>query len=257
MKEKKEKYISENETYGGKPTTFKGKLANFWYHHKFGTIVTCLAVVLLTVIIVQLINRPEYDLNIIYAGGQKISRIQVDGKTSQQENVFASLNRVGEDFDENGEVNLSLSDYYYLTDEEITRLEADGKGDTIDYQKLAEDRDAFHNNIMTGDACLLFLSEALFDELYNEKAFSDGALFANLDSIIGSTDAEGYEYYGDSKKAIKLHSLKFSELPGICDLPADTVICLRNQNNMGVVNKNEEVFVNSKVLIKKIFDFGY
>ena len=253
-KPKKERYISENETYGGKPTTIKGKISNFWYHHKWGTIVSTLAIVLVTVIVLQLINRTEYDLQVIYAGGQKISKIQKDGKSSQYENILSSLNRVGEDFDENGQVNMVLSDYYYLTDEEINNLE---DTDAID-QSLIEGRDKLHQHIMTGEACLLFLSESLFDELYYElgRNFEDGKLFADLSGYLAKTDAEDYEYYGESTKAVKLHSLKFSELPGISDLPIDTVVCLRIQNNTGAFLNNEETFNNSVKIIKKIFEYG-
>lgn len=254
--QKKQKYISENETYGGKPTTLKGKISNFWYHHKWGTIVSCITVVLLAVLVVQLINRPDYDFKVIYAGGHKISRIQENGKASEHENILASLGRVGSNFDGNGEISVAVMDYYYLTDEELNKLSAEGKGDSIDYTKFADDRDKFHDSIMTGEVCLLFLSESLFDELYNESAFPNGALFYPLSGILSQTDAEGYEFYGDSDKAVKLHSLRFGELPGICDLPEDTVVCLRTQNN-GAINRNEEEFLNAKTTIKKLFDYGY
>ena len=76
-------------------------------------------------------------------------------------------------------------DFYYLTDEEIAAYEAEGK--TVDYQKLKEDRDNFHNTVKTGGACLLLLSSALYDELYSDSAFPDGRLFVDLSKLLSAS----------------------------------------------------------------------
>ena len=257
---KKQKYISENDTYGGKPTTLKGKLENFWYHHKWATIVSCLVVIILTTLVINFATRPDYDFYVLYAGGHKISGIQDGGKASERENILSSLGRIGSDFDENGEISAAIIDIYYLTDEEINELEASGKGNSIDYQQLSDaknsTRDKLKDTIITGDVCLLFISESIFDELYDESAFSNGALFYPLSALLAQSKAEGYEFYGDSDKAVKLHSLKFSELPGICELPEDTVVCLRVENKVWF-NSNADEFLNAKATIKKLFNYGY
>ena len=250
----KERYISENETYGAKPKTFKEKLSNFWYHHKWGTVISVLCVFIATVLIVQLINQPKIDINIIYAGGHSISRIQKDGMPSEYEDMLESLKNVGKDFDENGEIIVNLLDYYYLTEEEMKALP---EGDH-NFGRIKNERDNFKSKIQTGDACLMFLSTALYDELYYEmgSSFEDGQIFFDIGQYLEKSNATGYEYYGEGTKAVYLKSLKFSELAGFSSLPDDTVVCLRTRT-VGTMLDNEEEFNKAVAVLKALFDFGY
>ena len=251
---KTERYVSENETYGGKPKTFKEKLSNFWYHHKWGTIVSTLCVFIAVVLIVQLINQPKIDINIIYAGGHSISRIQKDGMPSEYEDMLESLKNIGTDFDGNGEISVNLLDYYYLTEEEMNNY-SDGE---LDYTRIREDRTNFQSKVQTGDACLMFLSTAIYDELYYEMGSSikDGQIFFDIGAYVEKSNATGYEYYGEGTKAVYLKSLKFSELPGFSSLPDDTVVCLRTRT-VGTIWDNEEDFEKAVIVLKALLDFGY
>lgn len=249
-----ESYISENETYGGRPTTFKGKLSNFWYHHKFGTIASVLCVFIVVVIIVQLATRTKIDLNIIYAGGYNISRIQEDGMPSEYEEMLEGIKNIGEDFDENGEIKINILDYYYLTEDEMGKSEED-----LDYQRISAARKDLQSQIQAGEACLLFLSSAIYEDLYYNmgETFSDGQLFSNISQYVNNSKAKNdVEYYDETKKAIYLKSLKFSELPGFSSLPDDTVVCLRIRNE-NTIWENEEEFNNSVVVLKNLLNFGY
>ncbi len=238
------------------PASFKEKLGNFWYHYKWHTIVSTVVVVLIAVIAVQFVRQPKIDMNVIYAGGYQLSRLEIAGEPSQYETALGSLERIGIDVDGNGEVSINLQDFYYLTDEEIAALEAAGKGDSINYEKLMQDRDNLHASIMTGDACLMFLSEALFDELYSDTAFEGGKLFVDLSNYLSDSGAEGYEFYGEGNKAVRLSSLKFGELPTFNELPEDTVVCLRiKSDGFAGLGENSKTYDNSVALIKKLFAY--
>lgn len=254
--EKPEKYVWVKERYDGeKPKTFKGRLANFWFHYKWHTIVSVVVVLLISVIVTQFIGRTKYDITVIYAGGYRFSRLETDGAQSPYQTAFESLERVASDYDGNGETNVHLEDFYYLTDEEIAAYEAEGK--TVNYQKLKEDRDNFHNTVKTGGACLLLLSSALYDELYFDSAFPDGGLFVDLSKLLSASGAEGYKYHGEGNRAVYLNSLKFSSLPIIEDLPDDTVVCLRIETEgFGGIGSNSKAYQNSVAMIKSLFAYG-
>ena len=256
--EKPEKYVWVKERYDGeKPKTFKGRLANFWFHYKWHTIVSVVVVLLISVIVTQFIGRTKYDITVIYAGGYRFSRLETDGAQSPYQTAFESLERVASDYDGNGETHVHLQDFYYLTNAEITALNLKGEEKIAVEQKVDKDRDNFHNMIKTGSGCLLLLSSALYDELYSDSAFPDGGLFVDLSKLLSASGAEGYKYHGEGNRAVYLNSLKFSSLPIIEDLPDDTVVCLRVESEgFGGIGSNSKAYQNSVAMIKSLFAYG-
>lgn len=244
----------EADTYGGKPTTLKGKLENFWYHYKWHTIVSVVVVAIIGVLISQAVTAPKYDINIIYAGEYSFSRTGSNGDTAPFANAIDSLCRVTDDFDGNGEVKVNLMDYYVLTSEEIAAMEAEGRGDEINHSRIMDNYQSLGQAMLTGDCCVVLFSRAVYEDFYGR--YDDGAMFCDLTAYIPTDNLSKYEFYGDGNKAVLLSSLRLGSLPELEKLPEDTVLCLRCPNDsssLGIGN-GDEVFRRSEAVIRKIFE---
>ena len=225
---------------------FTQKLENYWYHYKWHTIVGICAVILLIVLLFQTCTRVSYDAYILYAGPYKISNSSLNGNSSPYSNAITSFKKVCEDENNDKNVNATLLNLYISNQEEAEKL----YGSNVDINESAmliqEDTERLGQMLLYGDYYVCFLSERLF--LQYEKEF-EGALFANVSGYLGDGD-----YELASERGVYLRSLDFYSLPEICNLPDDTVVCLRQNSDVSsFLNKaqseksfkiGEKIFVN-------------
>ena len=243
------RYISENETYGGKPTTLKGRLENFWYHYKWHTVVGIALLLISAILFTQMATTPEYDVNMIYAGGYTFSRQEKDGEVPYL-TALKSLARVVYDYNGDGEVNINLNDHYVLTAEEITALKESGNTDINEY-RIKTDFEDLNTNIIADGYHVILMSEAVYRD-YSERYTEE--LFVNLTSYA----PEGAELsYADSTcRAVYLKDLPFGDTPELCNLPDDTVLCLRNKTvSLTFGGSKDEDFKRSEEIIRRILSF--
>ncbi len=244
-------YISENKTYGGKPTTFKGKLENFWYHYKWHTIVSIGVALVCAVLCIQTATTPEYDVDMIYAGGYAFSRQEKDGEVPYL-TALKSLSRVVSDYNGDGEIHINLNDHYVLTAEEITALKQAGRDDLNEYRIQTDFKD-LNTNIIADGYHVILMSEALYHyycDRYSEELFI--SLQPYVSDNVEVTYAEGTD------RAIYLKNIPFGQSPELCNLPDDTVICLRGKMvnfTLGGGSKDED-FKRGEEIIRKILSYN-
>ena len=210
-------------------------LENFWYHYKWHSIVAAFLVITLTISLLQTCSKVSYDINILYAGSYEIER----GGTSYTSTIH-SLKRVCEDFNDDGDVNVSLRDLYMLSNAEIDKILEENPSAEINQALLNENNDTFYDLVLMGDYYLYILSVDLFE---GTKTMFDTEIFADLTPYVEGTDAVMY-----SNTAIYLSSLDFYALQGISDFPAeDTVICIKAltsiSSNKAVKNQKKAIDV--------------
>lgn len=234
------------------PRTFKEKLSNFWYHYKWHTIVSCVVVAVVAILLRQLLTKEKYDINVVYAGGHTFSLSAGEGDTAAFETARKSFARVAEDYDKNGKISVNFMHYYVLTEWEIRELE--DKGREVNYATIKNNYENLTSVIMTGNACVMLLSESVYNDYYDRY---DGKIFVDLSRYLDKSQIDDYEFVGDDKKAVRFSSLKFSSLPELENLPEDTVLCLRCENETGTfgANGNKDAFPRAEAMIKKIFEF--
>jgi hypothetical protein len=220
------------------PTTAKEKAQNFWYHYKWHSIVALFLVVTLVICSLQLCGRSKYDAHILYAGSRSIGRTAADGDVAEIVTVLSSLKRVTDDFDENGEISVNFSNLYYLTGDE-----ANGLTDVND-ALLASDRQTLNTVLSHSDYYFMLISVGVYEEYHK---VGDEELFIDLTSF-ASYNSEA-EYYAPN--AIYLSSIEASKLPGIANLPSDTLICIRQASVMGGKSKEHLQYLEDakKILI--------
>lgn len=94
----------ENEI---RPKGFKAKMENYWYYHKFSTIVVFVLVFALAVSITQCSTKTEYDYQLVLAvGSVEMAPSQIEALTKQVESL-------GEDQNGDGKVEVNLIDCTY------------------------------------------------------------------------------------------------------------------------------------------------
>ncbi len=252
MNENINETVNERENPEHTPSaSFKERAENFWYYYKWHTVVIIAVIIFAAVLIGQLINKREYDINIVYAGGYYISKTSSDG-VPPYNTAIKSLERVVGDYNGDGEVHINLDDRYVLTAKEIDEQLALGRD--VNEARIQQDYTDLNNLVMAGDFHVMLLSSALFED-YSDRY--GGAIFVSLEGYVAEAGIVP-EYTDMTKTGIYLNSLDFSSLPVMADLPDDTVLCLRCKNfdlSLGLGNGDKN-FESSEDVIRKILAYN-
>lgn len=229
---------------------FLKKLDNYWYHYKFHTIAGIVIVIILSVLLFQTCSRQDYDGYILYAGPYKISSSAENGNTSPYSNITSALKKVCYDVNNDNNVNVTLLNLYISTQDEAEKLYGSGVDITNSQMLIDEDLDRLGQTLLYGDYYVCFLSERLFLEYENTY---EGAMFTDVSDYLGDGDYELASEHG-----VYLRSLDFYSLPEICELPDDTVVCLRKNSDVSnFFNKRQNVknFSISEKIFENILNF--
>ena len=227
---------------------WKSWLENFWYHYKWHTIVSVFLLTVVTVITVQMCTRTTYDAYIVYAGNYEIKK-STPGASSPYSEALKSLGRVTEDFNGDGEKNVSFSNLFVVNEAEKDKLLEGTNNLEVNETLVREDTDTLESLIVYSDYYVFFLSERLFKEY---EAIGEGVMFVPVDEFI---DPElDYEYASQGRTGVYLRSLGFGELPTFCDMPHDTVVCLRYMNEFKK-KQSADKYEESKTIFENILTY--
>lgn len=225
---------------------FKSKLENFWYHHKWKTIIGTFFAIFIIIMIVQFVSKTEYDMSVLYAGPKHLTPNQV----SAVEQAFNAV--IDEDYNGDGLDNMELFNLFMMTDEQVN-LSKEGKlTGTVEYpnlSELAENKKQFSTQIMSGEALLLLLDPEEY------KLVKDGEGLISLSEV---ADVSGLVL--NDEYSIKLSDTgfgKYFELNKI--LPEDTLLCFRKVSTLSFLKpsgKENERYEYNKRMTKKILEFS-
>ncbi|MBQ7343509.1 MAG: hypothetical protein IJW53_01950 [Clostridia bacterium] len=224
------------------PSTPKEKIQNFIYHYKWHTVVALLLVIAIVVCSLQFCGKEEYDAYILYAGSKSIGRTAKDGDVAEIATVISSLKRITDDFDENGEVTINFTNYYFLSADERKNLT------DLNEALLANDQKSISGVLEHSEYYLLFISVAVYEQYHK---VGDEELFISLSDYKASSP--DIELYADN--AILLSSTEAYKLPGLSALPDDTLICIRRPSVLGgKSNEHKEYLENAKEMLENILE---
>jgi|GEM_PF-2341680 len=140
------------------PNTFREKLQNFWYHHKWHTIAGVFAVFVSVVLLVQCMNTPNPDYSIIIA----IDKTLPMGYTARLEEAFKPY---GEDLNGDGQVIVQFIDC--STEEKTSQM---GSG------RMSK----FMAEMAGGEVILIIVDRSRYDYLTETNdLFDTNPLFVN------------------------------------------------------------------------------
>ena len=240
--------------------SFSKWLDNYWYHYKWHTIAVVFVLIVVTVCVVQMSNRTSFDAVITYAGSKNVSQKSENGATAEIITMQTSLKDVLYDVDENGEVSVNLEPLFWLSAAEISALEAElaekrenGEQvtDEINYDLLSSNYNTVDNLMLSSDCFLWLMSDDLY-EYINKK--SDVGRFVDLAGI--PADGSDVEFYGEDTCAIYLKSTEFYKMPGICDLPEDTLIVVRKLG-IGANKSTKRAYEAALEIAENIINYEY
>ena len=229
---------------------FLKKLENFFYHYKWHTLIAGFFVFVLMLCVFQTCKKTTYDGYVLYAGGKSLRAIEENETESTFVNLYKALGVYVGDYNEDGERNLSFTDIYLPSDEEIRELEAEG---SVNYSLLNNNDELFRNNMLSGDYYVCMISEHLFAEWTKENnPFTPIAPYLPSGAEIDEGDGDG-SYRLASDYGVYLNSTPIKDKPGFKHLPDDTVICFRKYSKASSPGKRGKIlYENSEKLIRAI-----
>ena len=167
-------------------------LENFWYHYKWRTLLALLLIVLLVVGIVSIVNKQNYDGNIMIVGNQFITKVMI-------EDINKSFKQL---VNEKDIINFSQL-YYDPTNQD------NYQANEMARQTLATMAvQSYYLYIMSEDVYLMYRESGVFEKLTN---------------VFEKIPDSAYDEY-----AIRLSDTSFAKHnAGVDNLSNDMVICLK------------------------------
>lgn len=192
---------------------------NFWYHHKWKTIIIAFFAVVVLVCALQMCNKEdEGDIKVLMAGPYGFST-EESGIADLQAFLDKSL---PEDYDGNGTKKVTIINYTVYSEEQIKERQA--QDIYVSTGTNADNYQQYISYLQTGESSLLFLDPWLAEQLNKGQLLELGGLLGYLpEGAIIQTDAEGNPaVYG-----IRLgDTALYRDNIAMQALPEDTVICL-------------------------------
>ena len=227
--------------------TVKQKLENYWYHYKWHTIVALFLIFAITISVLQFCSKTEYDAYLMYAG-------PYDATVSETRDIVSSLESVSDDYNGDGEINIGFLNLFMMTSKQIEERNAVGDGYTVNTKLVSDNTGVFHQEIQTGEVVIFLLDPSWFDFLYSE---TENKNFLMKISDITEETNENFRYYNEC--GIYLNSTPLSSLPGLCNLPENTILCIRTNGSLSSIfhkkaaEKNHSIHV---AFFRKLLEYA-
>ena len=211
---------NEENTSPEMKSTFLAKLENFWYYYKWHSIIALFLVFCITICSLQLCTKKTYDVYVLYAGNAYVGRTAKDGDIPAYKRLETTLSGRADDYNDDGETNLSLYTLGFLSESEKTE-EA-----PFTESILVQDEEFFLYNYIMGNGGnynVAFISPYVYEKYH---VYSDVTMFMPVAGYL-DTDYTEYELYSDY--AVKLSSTTlYKNNASIREiLPEDTLIVLK------------------------------
>lgn len=215
---------------------------NIWYHHRWKIIISLFFIIVLLVCMLQMCEREENDMTVVYAGPTLVIGNDREGVCNVLESVLP------EDYSNDGIKTVNLISYQIYNKEEIQQIEAmtdaEGKHHVVDRQYISGNSEEFYDFVMTGEASVYMLAPDLYESL-KEK----GRL-AELSAVLGYESSLSEDSYG-----IKLSELDiYEEYSALRLLPEDTMVCILRQNFVGR-NSDDKSYEEDKQMFRALVEF--
>lgn len=227
-------------------------LENFWYHHKFGAVVTVFLLVVGIICGVQLCTKNSYDVQIMYAGPW--FDCSTAKNTAAMESAFKYL--MGEDdYNGDGQKLVAYRPIWLMNSTQIEELKEKYKDNPdeapyINSNLLAQNQDLLSSELMTGESVICFLDPSIFYSLYQNGWMEDLSTFVPAELL----PENPYENCG-----IFLKDTDFGRyFAGLSDMPEDTILCVRRTSvltNVWSPEESDRVSDFSRELILRLLRF--
>ncbi|MBQ8174086.1 MAG: hypothetical protein IJ009_01650 [Clostridia bacterium] len=222
--------------------TAKGRVQNFWYHHKFTAILAVFLAVVLIVCLVQCNTKKEYDIHILYAGPW----MECD-KATAMESVPQGFVGIMDDYDGNGEKNVAYKPLFLMTEAQIKEFRDQYQDDeenmpNINIKLIQQNMDQLESELMAGRAQICLVDPSVF------------ATMKKSDFLIPLTEfADNLPENDFDDLGVYLSDTAFGQYAkGVQKMPEDTILCFRR---VGILNEDKQLSEYHRDMMKKILSF--
>ena len=217
--------------------TFSEWLENYWYHYKSATLVGLFFAFVFLVGVVQCSMRTSADVIMMYTGPTSLSLDAI------HEIEASAAGVLGTDFNGDGNVCVQYLENVVLFEDQTVK---DETGEEVVVQDRAEQIESYVTQVAIGDAQIYLLSPEVYAELTKQN------VLVSLEELNGSVPVEAFDTTG-----WRLGDLEIASLPGFRDLPADTVLCLREKKTLAVRDEAQAEAEHewAKELFMKLVDY--
>ncbi len=220
---------------------------NFWYHHKWKTIIIGFFAMLLIVCFAQMETQDKADVYFMYAGPGFLT-------ANEARRMQDAVKQIMPDYNEDGEKGVFLADFNYLSEEQIARKRAQAEEEGVDLifdnYGNANVYEQYEMEVIAGESVIYILDPGLYENV--KKA---GGLMP-LSEVLEEVPAEAVDETG-----IRLADLKFARFFTAMDVfPEDSVLCIRRVSTMSVFKgkkKTERIHAYHTDLFRKIVTFEF
>lgn len=219
--------------------TAKGRVQNFWYHHKFTALIAVFLAVVLVVCLVQCATRTKYDIHILYAGPW----MECD-KATAMENVPLGFAAIMDDYDGNGEKNVAYKPLFLMTEAQIEAFREQYKDDegnmpNLNIKLIQQNMDQLESELMAGRSQICLVDPSVF------------ALMEASDYLIPLTEfTDNLPENEFDDLGVYLKDTAFGKFAkGVQQMPDDTILCFRR---VGVLNEDKELVERHRDMMAKI-----
>ncbi len=223
------------------------KLANFWHYNKAKILIGGAFFIILAISLVQLINRQNPDVSILYAGPDYIT-------PNASREFCSTVGLLTGDMNGDGREYVRLEDLVYMSDgqieEYIEAAKAENVDAAVDTLKNKEVADRFVFEVFGGDAMLLILAEDQYEMV------KEGGGFERLDSLYETIPDGAIDDYG-----IRFNETQFCRFFDSAKVfPEDAVIALRTIPTASALTgkkRYEKLHAIAEEAFRKIVDFKF
>ncbi len=196
---------------------------NIWYHYKWTIIIGFAALVMLVAGLSQLASKKQPDVFIYHVSKSGITASSVDKLTE-------SLSAFAVDYNGDGIVNVDYKEEIYVP------------GVMSTAQGQLSVTDSFNLELFAGECVIYIMDESFY--------------LGNKDYMVDLVDILGYlpESAYDDKSLLLSELPAYKITPGLCDLPADSFICVR-KNRVGLNEMDKEVYQNNLEYFRRFVSF--
>ena len=251
---------------GGVKSSFTAWLDNFWYHYKWHTIAIVFIIAVVVICTLQMCDRTEMDINILYAGNDDISMTRDGEELSEYEELVKACLRFIADRDGDGKRTPAVLNLFIPSDEKIAEIESDPKVE-VNEALVRENLSTFNSNVVFGDYYICIIGEHLLDmkvtkdEKDNPFVKITNYLPEGADYVYGDKDTVHDGYVLCSDYGVYLHSTPLKDNPAFSELDKNTVIVMRKFSEVTSnfsTSKAEDYFrFCEDVLRKMLIDEAY
>ena len=217
---------------------------NFWYHHKWKTLICLFLAVVILVCTLQMCKREDPgDITVLLTGPYGFGAESSQAQLTALKNCLSTY--LPQDYDGDGAKRTDVLYYTVYSEEQINALKNDPEEPfTINTVTNAQEYSSYNTYTMTGATSILFLDPWLFQEMAS-KGDKGGEYLTDIVAAYGKAAPQGAVYYTNKDGTQLCLGVRLGDTAlyqnniAVQVLPKDTVICLMAHLATGKTNEQD------------------